>query len=360
VHEIEWSWCSRWLLTALVCWMFLGSLSSTLNVVLAIPMSLLGTVAVIYFLGFTLNTFTLLALSLAVGIVVDDAIMVLENIFRHAEDGKDRVTAARRGHQGDHLRRARRDAGGVRDLPAGGLHEGGHRQVLLAVRRRRCRVAVLLSYLEAITLAPARCAQLLDEGEARAATGPGKLIDARFRGPAPRLYELGAAPARCGFPVLMVIASAGLLLFGLAVGHHDAGAEAEFVPSQDQSRRDDPHPARRSAADLDETDRIFRPIEEFCSPGRRCSAYFAIVGGFGGGGVNTASVSSTLKPPTERKLSQAEFCRAGAQGAQLVSRACAPWCRTCRSRASRRSAASRSSSRCAARTGTQLVAASRT
>ena len=71
--------------------------SSTLNVVLAIPMSLLGTVAVIYFLGFTLNTFTLLALSLAVGIVVDDAIMVLENIFRHAERGKDRVRAAREG-----------------------------------------------------------------------------------------------------------------------------------------------------------------------------------------------------------------------------------------------------------------------
>jgi multidrug efflux pump subunit AcrB len=74
----------RGLLTALVCWLFLGSLSSTLNVVLAIPMSLLGTIGVIYFLGFTLNTFTLLALSLAVGLVVDDAIMVLENIYRHA------------------------------------------------------------------------------------------------------------------------------------------------------------------------------------------------------------------------------------------------------------------------------------
>ena len=82
-----------------MCWLFLGSLSSTLNVVLAIPMSLLGTVAVIYFLGFTLNTFTLLGLSLAVGIVVDDAIMVMENIFRHAERGKDRVRAAREGTQ---------------------------------------------------------------------------------------------------------------------------------------------------------------------------------------------------------------------------------------------------------------------
>src|SRR5262249_49133512 len=97
VREIQFELLLAVLLTGLVCWMFLGSLSSTLNVVLAIPMSLFGTIAVIYFLGWTLNTFTLLALSLAVGIVVDDAIMVLENIFRHAEGGKDRVRAAREG-----------------------------------------------------------------------------------------------------------------------------------------------------------------------------------------------------------------------------------------------------------------------
>jgi multidrug efflux pump len=97
VHEIEFELIVAVILTALVCWIFLGSLSSTLNVILAIPMSLLGTIAIIYFLGFTLNTFTLLALALAVGIVVDDAIMVMENIFRHAEEGKDKVRAAREG-----------------------------------------------------------------------------------------------------------------------------------------------------------------------------------------------------------------------------------------------------------------------
>src|SRR5574342_902416 len=97
VHEIQLELVLAVVLTALVCWMFLGSLGSTLNVVLAIPMSLLGTVAVIYFLGFTLNTFTLLGLSLAVGIVVDDAIMVLENIYRHGEMGQSRLEAARVG-----------------------------------------------------------------------------------------------------------------------------------------------------------------------------------------------------------------------------------------------------------------------
>ena len=97
VHEIEFEIILSVLLTALICWLFLGSISSTLNVLLAIPMSLMGTVAVIHFLGFTLNTFTLLGLTLAIGIVVDDAIMVMENIFRHAESGKDRVRAAREG-----------------------------------------------------------------------------------------------------------------------------------------------------------------------------------------------------------------------------------------------------------------------
>ncbi len=97
INEILLELCLALLLTALVCWLFLGSLSSTMNVLFAIPMSLMGTVAVIYFLGYTLNTFTLLGLSLAVGLVVDDAVMVMENIFRHAAMGKDRMKAAAEG-----------------------------------------------------------------------------------------------------------------------------------------------------------------------------------------------------------------------------------------------------------------------
>jgi HAE1 family hydrophobic/amphiphilic exporter-1 len=75
-------------------WLFLGSLSATIIVILAIPTSVLGSFIVLYALGFTLNTFTLLGLSLAIGIVVDDAIMVLENIVRHRERGESRVNAA--------------------------------------------------------------------------------------------------------------------------------------------------------------------------------------------------------------------------------------------------------------------------
>ena len=61
---------------------------------LAIPTSILGTFIVMYFFGFTLNTFTVLGLTLVVGIVVDDAIMVLENIYRHREHGEGKIKAA--------------------------------------------------------------------------------------------------------------------------------------------------------------------------------------------------------------------------------------------------------------------------
>src|SRR5262249_31212992 len=97
VHEIETELVLAVLLTSLVCWLFLGSLSSTMNVLLAIPMSLLGTIAVVWAVGFTLNTFTLLGLSLAIGLVVDDAVMVMENIHRHGEMGKDSFKAASEG-----------------------------------------------------------------------------------------------------------------------------------------------------------------------------------------------------------------------------------------------------------------------
>ena len=86
------------LLAALVVWFFLRSVRSTLIISLAIPVSLMGAIAVIYFAGFTLNSLTLLALLLLIGVVVDDAIVVLENIFRHREElDPDPVSAAING-----------------------------------------------------------------------------------------------------------------------------------------------------------------------------------------------------------------------------------------------------------------------
>ena len=71
------------LLAALVVLFFLKSLRSTFIIAIAIPISLLGSIAVMFFYGFTFNSMTLLALILLIGVVVDDSIVVLENIFRH-------------------------------------------------------------------------------------------------------------------------------------------------------------------------------------------------------------------------------------------------------------------------------------
>ncbi len=73
------------LLAALIVWLFLKSLRATLIVATAIPVSLFGAIAVMYFFGYTFNSVTLLALLLLIGVVVDDAIVVLENIYRHRE-----------------------------------------------------------------------------------------------------------------------------------------------------------------------------------------------------------------------------------------------------------------------------------
>ncbi|HUW49464.1 MAG TPA: efflux RND transporter permease subunit [Sulfuricella sp.] len=86
------------LLAALIVLLFLRSARSTLIIATAIPVSLLGAVAVIYFAGFTLNSLTMLALLLLIGVVVDDSIVVLENIFRHREKiDPDPVAAAVNG-----------------------------------------------------------------------------------------------------------------------------------------------------------------------------------------------------------------------------------------------------------------------
>jgi HAE1 family hydrophobic/amphiphilic exporter-1 len=74
------------LLAAIVVFFFLGNLRSTVIAAVAIPVSIVGTFALMWAMGFTLNTITLLALALSVGIVIDDAIVVLENVFRYVDE----------------------------------------------------------------------------------------------------------------------------------------------------------------------------------------------------------------------------------------------------------------------------------
>jgi len=81
-------------LVVLVIFFFLRSLRATIIPIVTIPVSLVGAFGLMYLFGFTINTLTLLAIVLAIGLVVDDAIVVLENIFRHIENGMTRMQAA--------------------------------------------------------------------------------------------------------------------------------------------------------------------------------------------------------------------------------------------------------------------------
>jgi multidrug efflux pump len=81
-------------LVILSVFVFLKSIRATLIPTLAIPISIIGGFAIMYFFGFTVNILTLLAMVLAIGLVVDDAIVMLENIYRHMEMGKSRLQAA--------------------------------------------------------------------------------------------------------------------------------------------------------------------------------------------------------------------------------------------------------------------------
>lgn len=85
------------ILVLLIIFFFLRNFRATLIPLVTIPVSLIGAFALMFMLGFTINTLTLLALVLAIGLVVDDAIVVLENIFRHIEAGMPRTQAALQG-----------------------------------------------------------------------------------------------------------------------------------------------------------------------------------------------------------------------------------------------------------------------
>jgi len=85
IDSLEEHLLSAAILTALVVFLFLKNIRSTIIIAVSIPVSLLGAIAVMYFLGYTFNTMTMLGLLLLIGVVVDDAIVVLENIYRHAE-----------------------------------------------------------------------------------------------------------------------------------------------------------------------------------------------------------------------------------------------------------------------------------
>jgi HAE1 family hydrophobic/amphiphilic exporter-1 len=280
------------LFTGLVCWLFLGSLSSTVNVVLAIPTALGGAFIVAYFMGFTLNMITLLGLSIVVGIVVDDAIVVLENIVRHHEEGKPRVLAAIVG--------AREITLPVMAISAAVI------AIFLPVAFMKGMIgkfffqfgitvsaAVAFSLLEAITLTPARCSQMLRAGHT---TRIGKMMNRLMDG-LRHAYGRSLSTA-LNYRWLVVLLAVGLFAGSLTLLPK---LRREMIPHQDISRflvRIQTKPG----SSLQFTDGVMRQAEAFLLSRPELNVYFAAVGGFGGGDVNTGILFTTLKKINERPI----------------------------------------------------------
>ena len=154
------------LIVILVIYLFLGSLRSVLVPIVAIPISLIGAVFLIQLFGFSVNLLTLLAIVLSVGLVVDDAIVVVENVERHIAEGKSRLQAALLG--------ARELTGPVIAMTAtlvavylpiglqGGLTGSLFREFAFTLAG-----AVTISGIVALTLSPMMSASLLVDGEKR-------------------------------------------------------------------------------------------------------------------------------------------------------------------------------------------------
>ena len=148
------------LIVVVVIFLFLGSLRSVIIPAVTVPLSLVGALFLMLLMGFTINLLTLLAMVLAIGIVVDDAIIVLENIHRHIEEGMQPMDAAFKG--------ARELAWPVVAmtttlvavyLPIGFI--GGLTGTLFVEFAFTLAGAVLLSGIIALTLSPMMCAKLL-------------------------------------------------------------------------------------------------------------------------------------------------------------------------------------------------------
>jgi multidrug efflux pump len=97
VHDVQFSLMITVALVVMVIFLFLRNVSATIIPSVAVPLSLVGTLGIMYLLGFSLNNLTLMALTISTGFVVDDAIVMIENIFRYIEQGEKPLAAALKG-----------------------------------------------------------------------------------------------------------------------------------------------------------------------------------------------------------------------------------------------------------------------
>ncbi|MFB9067658.1 efflux RND transporter permease subunit [Pseudofulvimonas gallinarii] len=280
-----------------VIFLFLGSLRSVLIPAVTVPLSLVGALFLMLLMGFTINLLTLLAMVLAIGIVVDDAIIVLENIHRHIEEGKSPKEAALIG--------ARELAWPVVAmtttliavyLPIG--FQGGLTGVLFTEFAFTLAGAVLLSGIIALTLTPMMCSRIL---KPHAHGSKGRLeawLDRLFEG----LRSSYQRRLHGALETKSVIAIFGLIVF-VSCAFLYTTAPKEPAPLEDEGFIFSIGMADAYTT-LDYIERYTEEMTEIVSEIPEVDDFFLFNGGFAGmGGSNSALAGFVLKPWSERSRS---------------------------------------------------------
>lgn len=296
VHELMFTLVLSVFLTAMVCWLFIGSWGATFNVLLAIPTSIGGAFIMMDAFGFTLNTFTLLAISLVVGVVVDDAIVVLENITRHREGGKSQYQSALDGSREISFSVLAISAAVIAIFLPVAFMKGviGKFYYQFGVTTS---CAVAFSLLEALTLTPMRCSRF--RGEHRPSFLPA--LVSRWEGRLSSRYG-GLLASALRHPWRVTVSMA--ILFGASLFILPL-IKQEMLPTYDMgvftSRLQTP-----PGSSLEHTDSVVKEAEAIVLSRAETARMYCAVGGFGGGEVNSANMSITMKPPSERPVNPAK------------------------------------------------------
>jgi hydrophobe/amphiphile efflux-1 (HAE1) family protein len=300
VNELNMSLLYAALLTSIVCYLFLGSWSSTINVLLAIPTSIVGAFIALYFFGFTLNTFTLLGLSLAIGIVVDDAIMMLENIVRHYEMGKNRRVAALEGSEEITFAAiATTIAIAAIFIPV--IFMQGTIGRFFYQYGITVTVAVFLSLLEALPLTPMRCARFMQSAHDNPSFVM-KFMDKFLKW----LEHLYTTQLRWALNHRFIIMFVSIAIFAGSLVLVTT-LRQELVPEQDQSEflLMIKTPVGTS---ITATDAVYRKAEAYLKAQSDVQDYYSTIGNYENNNVvNAGTIYVILKDPKERKLRQRDI-----------------------------------------------------
>lgn len=299
VHTTQEKLLFAGMLTALLCFILLGRFSYGFNVGLSIPTSVLGTFLVLYFVGFTLNLFTLLALTLAISIIVDDSIMMLENIVRHRKMGKSAEQAALDGSKEIWQAALATSLSVVAIFIPVVFMEGfiGRFFFQFGVTMS---TAVLLSLVEAVTITPMRCAAL-DSGDLKQ-TWLEKIVDP-FWESLNRFYRRTLVIA-LRFRWTVIIGATVLFISSLFIFQF---LRQEFVPAQDQSFVFVTFQLSPGTA-LPETMKSSDKLEEYLKADPLVKKYFLSIGAGGpSSGTNSGFGGISLVDRSERKITHVQW-----------------------------------------------------